>query len=50
MTDRALRGLAPISSKSPVGAEGIPGIGSVKLHAVVSRFLEAIAKWERNGN
>ena len=43
-------GLASISSKSPVGAEGIPGIGSVKLHAVVSRFLEAITKGERNGD
>ncbi|MBR2963454.1 MAG: hypothetical protein IKC53_04535, partial [Lentisphaeria bacterium] len=24
----------------------IPGIGPVKLHAVVPRFLEAIAKWD----
>ena len=28
--------------------KGIPGIGPVKLHAVVPRFLEATAKWERN--
>jgi hypothetical protein len=25
-----------------------PGIGPVKLHAVVPRFLEAIVKWEKN--
>ena len=30
--------------------KGIPGIGPVKLHAVVSRFLEAITKGERNGD
>ena len=30
--------------------KGIPGIGPVKLHAVVLRFLDAIAKWEKNGN
>ena len=28
----------------------IPGIGPVKLHAVVPRFLEAIAKLEKNGD
>jgi hypothetical protein len=28
----------------------IPGIGPVKLHAVVPRFLEAIAMWVRNGS
>ena len=28
----------------------IPGIGPVKLHAVVPRFLEAIAKREKNGD
>ena len=28
--------------------KGIPGIGVVKLHAVIPRFLEVIAKWERN--
>ena len=48
LTDRALRGLASIRPKSLSEAEGIPGIGPVKLHAVVPRFLEAIAKWERN--
>ena len=48
MTDRALRGLASIRPKSLAEAEGIPGIGPVKLHAVVPRFLEAIAKWEKN--
>ena len=31
-------------------AEGIPGIGVVKLHAVVPKFLEAIAKRKKNGN
>jgi hypothetical protein len=50
MADRALRGLASIRPKSLAEAEGIPGIGPVKLHAVVPRFLEAIAKWEKNGN
>ena len=30
--------------------KGIPGIGPVKLHAVVPRFLEAIAKWEKIGD
>ena len=49
LTDRALRGLASIRPKSPTEAEGIPGIGPVKLHAVVPRFLEAIAKREKNG-
>ena len=28
--------------------KGIPGIGPVKLHAVVPRFLDAISKWEKN--
>ena len=50
LTDRALRGLASIRPKSLAEVEGIPGIGVVKLHAVVPRFLEAIAKWERNGD
>ena len=51
LTDRALRGLASIRPKSPTEAEGIPGIGPVKLHAVVPKILEAaIAKWEKNGN
>ncbi len=50
MTDRALRGLASIRPKSLAEAEGLPGIGPVKLHAVVPRSLEAIAKWEKNGN
>ena len=50
LTDRALRGLASIRPKSLAEAEGIPGIGPVKLHAVVPRFLEAIAKWEKNGD
>ena len=49
LIDRALRGLALIRTKSPAEAEGIPGIGPVKLHAVVPRFPEAIAKRERNG-
>ena len=44
LTDRALRGLSSIRPKSPTEAEGIPGIGPVKLHAVVPRFLEAIAR------
>ena len=26
-----------------------PGIGPVKLHAVVPGFLDAIAKWEKTG-
>ena len=30
--------------------KGIPGIGPVKLHAVVPRFLDAIAKREKNGD
>ena len=46
LTDRALRGLASIRPKSLAEAEGIPGIGPVKLHAVVPRFLEAIAMWD----
>ena len=50
LTDRALRGLASIRPKSLAEAEGIPGIGPVKLHAVVPRFLEAIAMWVRNGS
>ena len=50
MTDRALRGLASIRPKSLAEAEGIPGIGPVKLHVVVLRFLDAIAKWEKNGD
>jgi len=51
LTDRALRGLASIRPKSLAEAEGIPGIiAPVKLHAVVPRFLDAIAKWEKNGN
>ena len=44
LTDRALRGLASIRPKSLAEVEGIPGIGPVKLHAVVPRFLNAIAK------
>ena len=28
--------------------KGIPGIDPVKLHAVVPRFFEAIAMWEKN--
>jgi len=35
LTDRALRGLASIRPKSLAEAEGIPGIGPVKLHAAV---------------
>jgi len=50
LTDRALRGLASIRPKSLAEAEGIPGIGPVKLHAVVPRFLETIAKWEKIGD
>ena len=50
LTDRALRGLASIRPRSLAEAEGISGIGPVKLHAVVPRFLEAIAKWEKNGD
>ncbi len=50
LTDRALRGLASIRPRSLAEAEGTPGIGPVKLHAVVPRFLEAIAKWEKNGD
>ena len=50
VTDRALRGLASIRPRSLAEAEGIPGIGPVKLHAVVPRFLEALAKWEKNGD
>ena len=50
LTDRALRGLASIRPKSLAEEEGIPGIGHVKLHAVAPRFLEAIAKWEKNGS
>ncbi len=49
MTDRALHGLASIRPRSLAEAEDIPGIGVVKLHAVVPEFLESIAKWERNG-
>ena len=30
--------------------KGIPGIGPVKLHAVVPRFLEALARGEKNGD
>ena len=30
--------------KSLAEAEGIPGIGVVKLHAVVPKFLDAISK------
>ena len=29
--------------------KGIPGIGPVKFHAVVPRFLEALAKWKKTG-
>ena len=36
--------------RSLAEAEGGPGIGEVKLHAVVPRFLEDIAKWEKNGD
>jgi hypothetical protein len=37
--------------RSLAEAEGGPGdIGPVKLHAVVPRFLEAIARWENNGD
>ena len=36
--------------KSLAEAEGIPGIGPVKHHAVVPKILEAIAKWEKNGS
>ena len=38
MADRALRGLASIRPKSLAEAEGIPGIGPVKLHAVLLRL------------
>ena len=48
--DRDRRGLASIRAESPAGAEGIPGIGPVKLHAVAPRFPEAVAKRERNGD
>jgi hypothetical protein len=48
LTDRTLRALASSRSRSLAEADGIPGIGPVKLHAVVPRFLEAIAKWENN--
>ena len=36
--------------KSLTEGEGIPGIGPEKLHAVMPRFLEAIARGERMGN
>ena len=36
--------------KSLAEAEGIPGIGPVKLNAVAPRFLEAIVMWVRNGS
>ena len=50
LTDRTLRALASSRSRSLAEADGIPGIGPVKLHAVVPRFLDAIAKWEKNGD
>ena len=34
--------------RSLAEAEGIPGIGVVKLHAVVPKFLDAISKWEKS--
>ena len=49
MTDRALCGLASNMLRL-LAEEGIPGIDLVKLHAVVPRFLEAIAKWEKKGD
>ena len=30
--------------------KGIPGIGPVKLHSVVPKILEAIAKREKSGD
>ena len=50
LPDRTLRALASSRPRSLVEAEGIPGIDPVKLHAVVPRFLEALAMWEKNGN
>ena len=50
LPDRTLRALASSRPRSLAEADGIPGIGVVKLHAVVPRFLDAIAKWEKNGN
>ena len=49
LPDRTLRALASIRPKSLAEVEGIPGIGPVKLNAVVPRFLGAIAKWEKTG-
>ena len=48
LPDRALRGLASIRPKSLAEADGIPGIGPVKIHAVVPKFLDAISNWEKN--
>ena len=50
LPDRTLRALAASRPKSLAEAEGIPGIGPVKINAVVPRFLEAIAKWEKTGD
>ena len=50
LTDRTLRALASSRSRSLAEADGIPGIGPVKLHSVVPKILEAIAKWEKNGD
>ena len=50
LTDRTLRALASSRSRSLAEADGIPGIGPVKLHAVVPGFLDAIAKWKRSGD
>ena len=36
--------------RSLAEAEGGTGIGPVKLHAVAPMFLEAIARWEKNGD
>ena len=48
LPDRTLRALASSRPRSLAEAEGIPGIGVVKLHAVVPKFLDAISKWEKN--
>ena len=50
LPDRTLRALASSRPRSLAEAEGIPGIGPVKLHAVVPRFLDAISKLEKNGD
>ena len=47
LPDKALRGLAERRPRTLRDAEGIPGIGPVKLHAVVPVFLRAISNWER---